>query len=223
VPAAVIFDLDGILVDSEPVWAEVKREVALAHGGHWTDHAATDMLGMNGPEWSRYLRDELGVQLDGLDIQRLVVDGVRERVAVAPPAIPGAHDAVVAIADRWPVGLASSADRPVIMAILEAMEIADRFGVVVSAEEAGRGKPAPDVYLEAARQLAVDPRDSVGIEDSGNGMRAVKAAGMALIAIPNPGTPVLPDALALADVVLDTIADLTPDAVDRAARVRNPT
>ena len=137
-PAAVIFDLDGILVDTEPVWADVKREVALAHGGHWTDHAATDMLGMNGPEWSAYLRDDLGVHLDALDIQRLVVDRVRERVAVAPPAIPGATEAVEAIADRWPVALASSADRPVIMAILEAMKIADRFGVACVTERAPR-------------------------------------------------------------------------------------
>jgi HAD superfamily hydrolase (TIGR01509 family) len=214
--AAVVFDLDGILVDTEPYWADAKHEVTDAHGGTWRDDAPTAMLGMSGPEWSQYMRDELGLSLPPQQIRDEVVASMLQRIRAGVALLNGAADAVAALAERWPLGLASSADRPVIEAVLETTGIADRFRVIVTSEEAGRGKPAPDVYLKACELLGIAPATAVAIEDSGNGMRSAQAAGMGVIAIPIAHTPVDPDALSLAGVVLDDIRGLTPDQVERA-------
>jgi HAD superfamily hydrolase (TIGR01509 family) len=214
--AAVVFDLDGVLVDTEPYWADAKRELVADAGGEWREDAATEMLGMSGPEWSEYMRKELGVPLEADEIGRRVVDGMLGRIAEGVPLLPGAREAITAIAERWPVAIASSADRPVIEAVLRETELESFVDVVVSSGETGRGKPAPDVYLAAAEQLGVAPQAAVAIEDSGNGMLSAKAAEMALIAIPNPNTAVDDSALAQADVVLSSIAELTPEAVERA-------
>jgi HAD superfamily hydrolase (TIGR01509 family) len=214
--AAVVFDLDGVLVDTEPYWADAKREVTQAHGGRWRDSAPTEMLGMSGPEWSRYMHDELAVPLPPEQIRQEVVESMLRRIRAGVALLDGAREAVAALAERWPLGLASSADRPVIEAVLETTGLARFFKTTVSSDEAGRGKPAPDVYLAAAERLGVPPNEAVAIEDSTNGMRAAKAAGMGLIAIPIAHTPVDPDVLATADVVLEHIRDLTPEQVERA-------
>jgi HAD superfamily hydrolase (TIGR01509 family) len=217
--AAVAFDLDGVIVDTEPVWADAKRQVVREAGGHWRDDAPVVMLGMSGPEWSQYMHDELVVPLPPEDIRRRVVDLMVDRLRAGVPLLPGAREAVDRLAARWPLALASSADRPVIETVLDVAGIAARFEVVVASDEVGRGKPAPDVYLAAAERLGVDPGQIAAIEDSPNGMRAVKSAGMALIAIPNPSTHVDGDMLATADVVLASVAELTPEVVERAARM----
>jgi beta-phosphoglucomutase-like phosphatase (HAD superfamily) len=214
--AGVVFDLDGVLVDTEPLWAAAKREVTDAHGGNWRDSAPTQMLGMSGPEWSRYMHDQLAVPAPPGRIRREVVDSMLRRIGHGIPLLDGAGAAVEALAGRWPLGLASSADRPVIEAVLDATGLARFFKTTVSSDEAGRGKPAPDVYLAAAGRLGIDPAAAVAIEDSSNGMRAAKAAGMGLIAIPIAHTPVDPGVLGTAAVVLDGIRDLTPEQVERA-------
>jgi HAD superfamily hydrolase (TIGR01509 family) len=214
--AAVVFDLDGILVDTEPFWADAKRDVTEANGGRWRDDAPTAMLGMSGPEWSEWMRQELAVAQPAHEIREQVVQAMLRRIAAGVPLLDGAGEAVRALAARWPLGLASSADRPVIEAVLDATGAARFFQAIVSSDEAGRGKPAPDVYLAAAERLGVAPESSVAIEDSGNGMRAAKGAGMGLIAIPIAHTPVDPDVLATADVVLGSIRELTPEQVERA-------
>lgn len=214
--AAVVFDLDGILVDTEPFWADAKHEVTDANGGRWRADAPTAMLGMSGPEWSQWMHDDLGVPLPADEIRAQVVEGMLRRIRAGLSLLDGAGDAVASIAARWPVGLASSADRPVIEAVLEATELSVYFRAIVSSDEAGRGKPAPDVYLAAAERLGAAPEATVAVEDSGNGMRAAKAAGMGLIAIPIAHTPVDPDVLAQADVVLTAITELTPAQVERA-------
>ena len=214
--SAVVFDLDGILVDTERVWTEAKHALVLEAGGRWRDDAEAAMFGMSGPEWSAYIRRDLAVGLPAEEIRRRVVDEVLRRFDERVPVIPGAPEAVTAIAERWPVGLASSADRPVIDAVLRALGLADVFSASVASDEAGRGKPAPDVYLAAAARLGVAPEAAVAVEDSPNGMRSAKAAAMALIAIPHPVTDGRAVALELADVVLDSIGELTPRTVEQA-------
>jgi HAD superfamily hydrolase (TIGR01509 family) len=214
--AAVVFDLDGILVDTEPYWADAKREVTERHGGRWRDSAPVEMLGMSGPEWSRFMHDALAVPVPPEQIRDEVVESMLRRIGDGVPLLDGAREAVTALAGRWPLGLASSADRPVIEAVLQATGLAPCFKTYVASDEAGRGKPAPDVYLAACRRLGVEPRSAVAIEDSSNGMRSAKAAGMGLIAIPIAHTPVDPDALASAGVVLSSIRELTPGVVARA-------
>jgi HAD superfamily hydrolase (TIGR01509 family) len=215
-PAAVMFDLDGVLVDSEQLWNEAKEAVVRAAGGQWRDEAPFAMIGMNTPEWSAYMRDELGVQLDRAQIGDDVVGRVELILRERLPLLPGAVRAVRALQARWVLGLASSANRVIIDLVLELAGIADAFTTTVSSDEVGQGKPAPDVYLEAARRAGVDPRRCVAVEDSGNGLRAAAAAGMAVIAVPNPHYPPDADALALASVRIDTLEPLTPALVERA-------
>jgi HAD superfamily hydrolase (TIGR01509 family) len=214
---AVVFDLDGLLLDSEQVWDEVREALVRERGGRWHDRAQADMMGMSSSEWSRYMHEELGVPDPPEEINRLVVERMLERYREQLPLIDGAVDAVRRLAERWPLGLASSSNRPVIDAALEVMGVADLFRTTVSSEEVGRGKPAPDVYLEAAQRLGVRPQDVAAIEDSANGIRSAKAAGMRVIAIPNPHFPPPDDVLAQADVVLGSLDELTPDAVESAS------
>ena len=211
--AAVIFDLDGVLVDSEGVWNEVRKQFVEENGGRWHDGAQRDMMGMSSVEWSRYVRDRLGVDMDPERISREVADGVVDVYREKLPLLPGAVDAVKALTEEWPLGLASSSNRHVIDLALELAKIADDFQATVSSEEVGAGKPAPDVYLEAARRLGVDSEACAAIEDSTNGIRSARAAGMAVIAVPNQDYPPEPAALELADVTVESLTEVAPSLV----------
>jgi HAD superfamily hydrolase (TIGR01509 family) len=208
----VVFDLDGILVDSEQVWDRVREELAHERGGRWHPGAQRDMMGMSSPEWSRYMHERIGLAETPEEINRIVVRRMLERYVAGPPWIDGALDAVRRLAAAFTLGLASSSNRELIDAVLEAGAIALLFEATVSSEEVARGKPAPDVYLEAARRLGAEPAGCVAIEDSHNGIRAAKAAGMACIAIPNPHFPP-GEAVAEADLALGSIDELSVDVV----------
>jgi HAD superfamily hydrolase (TIGR01509 family) len=212
----VVFDLDGVLVDSEQVWDAVREELAHERGGDWHPGAQRDMMGMSSPEWSRYMHDRIGLTEPPGEINRVVVERMLERYHAGPPWIPGALDAVHRMAGRFTLGLASSSNRELIDAVLAAGGIGGLFGATVSSEEVARGKPSPDVYLEAARRIGADPADCVAVEDSHNGIRSAKAAGMACIAIPNAQFPP-GEAVEEADLVLGSIAELTPEAVTLVA------
>jgi HAD superfamily hydrolase (TIGR01509 family) len=211
---SVVFDLDGLLLDSEQVWDEVRERLTKERGGRWHDRAQADMMGMSSTEWTRYMHKELGVPDAPDEINRLVVERMVERYRERLPLVDGAVEAVWRIGERWPLGLASSSNRELIDLALELMGVADLFRVTVSSEEVERGKPAPDVYLEAARRLGVAPERAVAVEDSGAGIRAAEAAGMRVIAIPNSHFPPPRDVLALANLVLESLAELTPAAVE---------
>jgi HAD superfamily hydrolase (TIGR01509 family) len=214
---AVVFDLDGLLLETEQVWDEVREQLTRERGGRWHDRAQADMMGMSSTEWSRYMHEELGLPDPPEELNRLVVERMMERYREELPLIDGAVEAVRRIAERWPLGLASSSNRPLIDLALQLMGVADLFRVTVSSEEVERGKPAPDVYLAAARRLGVSPERVAAIEDSANGIRSAKAAGMRVIAIPNPHYPPPEDALSQADVVLESLWELSPDVVESAS------
>jgi HAD superfamily hydrolase (TIGR01509 family) len=173
------------------------------------------MMGMSAPEWSRYLRDELGVRLEPSEISDQVVARLLAEYAKDLPVVPGAVEAVRRVAARWPVGLASSANREVIDAVLAASGLDGVFGATVSGVEVARGKPAPDIYVEAARRLGVDPARSAAVEDSTNGLRSAAAAGMLVVALPNREFPPAPEAVGLAAVVLDSLDELSPALFER--------
>lgn len=212
-PAAVIFDMDGVLVDSEAVWDDVRKRFVEEKGGRWHDGAQRDMMGMSSVEWSRYVRERLGVEMDPEEISREVADRVAGVYREKLPLLPGAVEAVRSLAAEWPLGLASSSNRHVIDLVLELAEIADAFQATISSEEVGAGKPAPDVYLETAKRLAKEAPACVAIEDSTNGIRSANAAGMAVIAVPNQDFPPESDALGLADVTVKSLIEVTPDRV----------
>lgn len=208
--AAVIFDLDGVLVDSEQLWDSARRELVAERGGTWRDDATRAMMGMSAPEWSRYVREQLGVDMEPAAISDAVVERLARLYRKRLPLLPGAREAVVAASKRWPLGLASSSNREIIDLVLERAELTACFTVTVSSEEVARGKPAPDVYLEAARRLDVAPMSCAAVEDSTNGLRSAAAAGMAVLAVPNETFPPSAEGLRLAQAVVRSLDDLVP-------------
>lgn len=218
--AAVVFDMDGVLLDSEQLWDVAREQLVAERGGRWHAGAQRAMMGMSSPEWSRYMHEELGVPDAPAAIDAEVVRRLSVLYREGLPLLPGAVEAVEGLAARWPLGLASSSNRPLIDLALDLADLTARFAATVSSEEVPRGKPDPAVYLEAARRLGVDPAGCVAVEDSSNGLRAAHAAGMAVIAVPNAHYPPAADALALAALVLPGVAALDPDAVERAALAR---
>ena len=212
---AVVFDLDGVIVDSEQVWDDVRETYTREHGGTYTDRATRDMMGMSSLEWSRYMAEELGVPGTPDEINAAVVERMLERYGSAPPLIPGAVEAVRRVAAQWPLAIASSSNPELIEVVIRVSGLADVFETAVSSQEVPRGKPAPDVYLEAARRLGVDAARCAAVEDSHNGIRSARAAGMRVVAVPNPHFPPDDEALAEADVVLRSIDELTPAVIDR--------
>jgi HAD superfamily hydrolase (TIGR01509 family) len=211
---AVVFDLDGVLIDSEHVWDEARQELADERGGRWTETASRDMMGMSSPEWSRYMHDVIGVPETPEEISAEVVGRLGQIYRRELPLFDGAVEAVERLAARWPLGLASSSNRELIDLVLELSGLERFFRATVSSEEVPRGKPAPDVYLEAVRRLGVSPDRCAAIEDSENGILSAKAAGMRVLAIPNPLYPPDDEALAAADEVLGWLGDLTPELID---------
>jgi HAD superfamily hydrolase (TIGR01509 family) len=210
---AVVFDLDGILVQSEELWDGARRELAAEAGIDWPDDATDAMMGMSSREWSRYVHDVVGVPLDPAEINSEVLRRIEARYRNDLPWIPGAREAVKRIGAEWTLGLATSSNREIIDIVIAEGGFADLIPVTVSSEEVAAGKPAPDVYLEAARRLGVDPARAAAVEDSTNGLKSAAAAGMRVIAIPNDAHPPAPGALRLAAAVLPEISALDADVV----------
>jgi HAD superfamily hydrolase (TIGR01509 family) len=213
---AVVFDLDGVLVDSERVWDGARRQLARERGGRWHKRASREMMGMSSLEWSSYMHDVIGVADAPAEISAEVVRRLKELYRRELPLFDGAFAAVERLAARWPLGLASSSNRELIDLVLDLAGLARFFAATVSSEEVARGKPAPDVYLEAARRLGAAPTRCAAVEDSENGIRSAKAAGMRVLAVPNPVFPPAEDVLAQADVTLASLDELEPALVDAA-------
>ncbi len=211
---AVVFDLDGVIVDSEHVWDEVREELARERGGRWHEGAQADMMGMSSVEWSRYMHDVIGLAETPEEISDEVVRRMLARYGDELPLIDGAVEAVQRLAGSFRLALASSSNRALIDAVLARAGLAGQFEVTVSSEEVARGKPAPDVFVEAARRLDLAPERCAAVEDSGNGIRAAHAAGMRVVAIPNRRYPPPTDALGLADLALESVDELTPSRLE---------
>jgi HAD superfamily hydrolase (TIGR01509 family) len=213
---AVVFDLDGVLIQSEEVWDDVRVAYVRGRGGRYDDEVQRAMMGMSSVEWSQYLHDVAGVPDEPETINDEVVRRMLDAYRKHLPLIDGAVEAVQRLAARYPLGLASSSNRPLIDAVLLVAGLTQFFAATVSSEEVARGKPAPDVYLEAARRLRVDAERCAAVEDSHGGIRSAKAAGMRVIAIPNPSYPPDEKSLAQADVTIRALDELTPELVDAA-------
>lgn len=211
---AVVFDLDGVLIDSEPVWEEVRRGLVVERGGRWLPEAQSRLMGMSTPEWARYLREDLGVDLPPEQIAAAVVDRMAARYARQLPLMPDATNTLGRVGQRWRLALASSSPRALIDTVLATAGWTRLFDVTISTEEVGSGKPAPDVYLATVERLKVAARSAVAIEDSTNGLRSAAAAGLRLIAVPRPSYPPAADALNGADLVLTRLSDLSVAAIE---------
>ncbi|MFD3701844.1 HAD family hydrolase [Nocardia sp. NPDC058658] len=211
--AAVVFDMDGVLIDSEPIWEQVRHEYVVLKDGRWQPDSQKKMMGMSTVEWSNYMADDLGVAMPPDEVASDIIDLMADKYAHQVPLLPGAVDAVRRCAGSWKLGLASSSPATLIDLVLAKSGLMDYFTSVLSTEEVGRGKPSPDVYLTVAQRLGIDPKDCTAVEDSTNGLLSAHNAGMRVIAAPRPDFPPVPDALALADVVVDNLDQLTPAVV----------
>jgi HAD superfamily hydrolase (TIGR01509 family) len=206
---AVVFDMDGVLVDTEHLWDEVREALTEEWGGRYTPEAQEAMMGMSSPEWSRYLHEVVGLREPPEVINAEVVRRMLERYEMDLPVVPGAVEAVRRLArEGYRLAVASSSIRELIDGVLRRLELSELFEVTVSSEEVARGKPAPDVYLETAHRLGLPPGRCAAIEDSASGIRAAHAAGMRVIAYPNRHYPPAADVLALADVVIESLSGL---------------
>jgi HAD superfamily hydrolase (TIGR01509 family) len=212
--AAVAFDLDGTLIESERRWEQARREVAESAGGRWRDDAQPSMMGLSTPEWIAYMQSELGVELDAEGIRTGVLERLQASYRDQLPLIPGAADAVRRLGGRWPLAVASSSPRELIELVLELSRLEDCFAAVVSSAEVARGKPAPDVFLRACELLGVPAQRTVAIEDSGPGVDSAHAAGMPVVLIPGHEFPSPPEVLEAADLVLDSIEQLSVEKVE---------
>jgi HAD superfamily hydrolase (TIGR01509 family) len=212
---AVVFDMDGTLTDTEATWDVVRRSLADEDGVPWPEGATQAMMGMSTQEWSAYLVDVVGLRGTPEQAARRTIEGLQKIYRTELKVLPGAPEAIERIGSRWRLGLASSSPRLLIDQAAAAMGVLDRFATTMSTEELhdGAGKPAPDVYLEVCRRLGVEPQRAVAVEDAPNGIRAAHAAGMKVVAIPPHFHPPTPDVLALADVVIDSLDELTIDLV----------
>jgi HAD superfamily hydrolase (TIGR01509 family) len=210
---AVVFDLDGVLVDSEELWDAIRRGVAADAGRLWPAEATRAMQGMSTAEWSTYLTDTVGIPATPDEVAATVVDRMTAQYDARLPLLPGAVEAVERLGRRWPLGLASSSPRQLIDTVLAAAGIAQQFQVSVSTEEVGVGKPSPAVYQTVVGRLGVYPGQAVAIEDSSNGLRSAASAGLGVLAVPHAAFPPSEDALALADVVVDSLDEITVELV----------
>ena len=217
---AIIFDLDGVIVDSEIWWDEVRRDFAGSHGRPWTVDDRASVMGRNSRQWSETMRARLLLELTPAEIERAIVEAMVDRYrAEGAPEIEGAAAAVERLARSYPLGLASSAHRDVIDASLRATGLDRVFQVVVSSDDVAHGKPEPDVYLETARRLGVDPSRCLVIEDSLNGVLAGRAAGMAVALVPNLAVPPAAGAHEAATIVLERLDMIDPVAIAALAAV----
>ena len=217
----MIFDLDGVIMDSEQLWDQARRETVEEHQGIWPEGATQAMQGMSSKEWAAYLRDRARIDLSTDEIVAGVLQKLLASYRGGLPLIPGAVKAVQRISQTWPLGLASSSNREVIDTVLELSGLVDRFAATVSSEEVPRGKPSPDVYVEAARRLGVPPSKCCAVEDSANGIRSASTASTCVVAVPNSHYPPDGQALARADLVLSSLDELTAEAIAMADGLRN--
>jgi HAD superfamily hydrolase (TIGR01509 family) len=207
--AGIIFDMDGVLIDSEHLWDQARGNVVHALGGRWDAADQRNVMGHNSQQWAAYIQQHCGIRRDARAIIDIVIAeliGLYRQHGL--PLLPGAIAVVQALAAHYPLGVASSAARPIIDFVLDAAGIRFDFTTVVSADEVLVGKPAPDVYLRAAQQLGIAPPHILVFEDSSSGILAAQAAGMRVIALPNRTYPPASQVLALASIVCPSLAEV---------------
>ena len=210
----VVFDMDGVIVDSEPLWVRARKDLVREAGGHWLPEAETAMMGISSDRWSVYMRDRLGLQaMTPGQIRDEVLGRMVALYGAEVPLLPGAQEAIEATAQRWRLGIASGSDRVLLDTVLASTGLGERFAATVSGEEVAAGKPAPLIYQEVCRRLGVDPQSCLAIEDSGSGIESALAAGMSVVAVPRPGFEPDPEVLARATAVLPDLTRFSTDFV----------
>ena len=215
---AIIFDLDGLLVDSEPCWDTARRQLAAEVGRDWNLDDKRACMGVSTTEWATHMIKRLGLEMDAAQTAAVIVGKMREIYAREIPFLPGALAAVELAASCYPTALASGSERSLIATVIQDEALRGKFQAAVCTDDMPRGKPSPDVYLETARLLGVSPKYCVCLEDSGNGILAGLAAGMRVIAVPDAEFPPAPEVIERAHLVLDSLTEFTPDLLSKLGK-----
>ena len=212
---SVVFDMDGVIVDSEPLWVRARKDLVREAGGRWIPEAETAMMGISSDRWSAYMRDHLALDMTAERIRDEVIARMLGLYRVSVPLMSGAREAVVALSRRWRLGIASGSDRILLDAVLDSSRLTGYFRAAVSGEDVADGKPSPLIYQEACRRLDARPQACVAIEDSGSGIVSALRAGMKVIAVPRPGFEPAAEVLRAATMVLPDLIGLRPEVVAR--------
>ncbi len=213
---AVVFDMDGVILDSEPVWERVMHELFAAHNRRFTDFDQSAFMGGdNSLQWASYLRRFGGIPLEDREILAWVTGRLIGHFSERLPMMPGAAEAVARLASSYRLALASSSPREIIAFVLERSGLQRFFTAWASSDDVPRGKPAPDVYQRACALIQTDPVDCVAVEDSSVGIQAAHSAGLRVIAIPHPSVSPDPASFELADLALPSIRRLKAETVHR--------
>ena len=212
---AVIFDMDGILIDSEPYWNEARRIMAAGAGIEWNSDDHKAVMGVSTTQWVSYMTSRLKLDMAPAEVEAHIVGQMESLYQERIPYLPGAREAVALASDNYPTGLASGSPRILVDAVTNDDAMRGRFREIISSDEVANGKPAPDVYLEACRRLGCSPEHCICIEDSGSGIQAGKKAGMKVIAVPDSRFAPAKDKLDLADIVLCSLTEFSMEVLRR--------
>jgi HAD superfamily hydrolase (TIGR01509 family) len=202
---AVIFDMDGLLVDSEPLWQRARIEAFGAERLQWTTADQEAVMGSSTEAWANYLAEKLGHEFTPDQIIERVVSQMETYYHESIPFLPGAHAAIELVSQHYRMGLASGSSYRLINAVLDTTGWRDYFVEVLSADDLAQGKPAPDIYLEITRRMRVGVENVAIFEDSGNGILSGHAAGVKVIAVPGTYHRPHDETLAKADLVLNSL------------------
>jgi HAD superfamily hydrolase (TIGR01509 family) len=184
-PAAVLWDMDGTLVDTEPYWIEAEFALAERYGGSWSQEHALNLVGYDLLDSGRYIREQMGIDLEPAQIVEELLDSVVARVEEEVPWQPGARELLAALAEHdVPCALVTMSYRRFVDPVLAALP-AGTFRVVVTGDSVSHGKPHPEPYLKAARELRLAPEDCLAVEDSNTGARSAEASGATVLVVPN--------------------------------------
>lgn len=210
---AIIFDMDGLLIDSEPCWDEARRIMAATAGVAWNkdDHKA--VMGVSTNEWVEYMIKRLALDMPAAEVEETIIATMRDLYNERIPFLPGAEQAVTLAAKSYPLGLASGSPQRLIDTVTGSPSLRDKFRVILSGDQFLHGKPAPDIYLAAARALGVKPEHCVCLEDSGNGILAGANAGMKVIAVPDKRFMPSKEKLKRADVILGSLTEFSHETL----------
>lgn len=220
---AVIFDMDGLLVDSEPVWDEARAAMAAHYGQTWTQTDHFNVMGVNTDVWAAYMIKRLDLSLSPIAVRDEVIDQMVAMYRRQIPFRPFAVEAVQWAVGHYPTALASGSPRKLVDIVTQADELQGCFQEVLVADEVGTGKPDPAVYLETARRLGVAPEACVCLEDSANGVLSGHRARMFVINVPDPRYPLTTQQAGYADMVLESLRDFTAATIQQLENLRNET
>ena len=217
---AIVWDMDGLLIDSEPVWNMARKQMAAAHGMHdWNQQDHFNVMGTSTDEWVSYMIKRIGLPMTPTEVETAMIDHMAAIYQNEIPFLPDAVEKIAWAASRYPSCIASGSPRKLLDLVAADPRVAPYMQFTLAADEVGIGKPNPAVYIEAAKRLGIAPENCLCLEDSPNGVLAGSRAGMKVINIPDPEMPLTAEQANHAHLVLDNLAQFTADTITQIEQI----